>query len=712
MRPELQALDWGIIVLYGILAVGAGTWFARAASRSASHFFVGSRNLPWWIAGTSIVATTFAADTPLAVTGIVALGGISGNWLWWSWAIAHVSATFFFARLWRRSGVITDAEITELRYAGRPAVALRAFKAVYFGVFINCLTMAWVIAAMVKIARAFFAVDPTTVIVLCVVLAVVYTVLGGFHSVVVTDLLQFVMGMGGALALAVLVLRHFGGMGTAPGPDDPTGSGLLGALGGALEHGPRTVQDVIAFVPAPDHPQVSWLFFLALLVAGWWRYAEGNGYLVQRLAACRDEGHAQGASLWFAIAHNALRPWPWFVVALASLVVYPTVGGPEDQPLRASHPESGQPITIRPGHLDVATGGSLLVEGVEEWGGMGEMGGIRDVRVGDRSARSLEPVENGVRAHFGPIPESGRHTVTVQTRSHGTVSVEGLVVELEDREMGYPLLMGQFLPPGLLGLVVASLLAAFMSTIDTHTNWGASYLVQDVYLRFVEPDASPRRAVLVSRLCVVGMAILAGLCALFVQNIASVWVLLVNLGAGLGSVAAARWYWSRVTPHAEFAALGVTTVLALGLLFFCTPTLFGGPNPTFVYEVPDWAQIAIIAGGSLAAWIPVALWGPRNPEKILRRFAARVRPPGPSWNRWRSGPAEPLAPAAWRFAGGLVVVYSALFGIGDLVLGRPLRGGILLGISVAVLVAIVRRGRAGPAPHAPPAGSAPPAVNG
>jgi SSS family solute:Na+ symporter len=588
MHATIHAIDWAIIGIYAVAAVALGSMFSRKASSSVDSFFVGGRDLPWWIAGTSIVATTFAADTPLAVTGIVASGGIAGNWIWWAWAIAHVVATFLFARMWRRSGVITDAEITELRYSGPWAAALRGFKAVYFGLFINCITMAWVIAAMVKISKAFFDWPAPAVIAVCVFVAVVYTILGGFRSVVATDMIQFVLGMAGAVALAWLALDAFGGIGSTPEADGSGGSGLLLELHTVLG-GERRLAEVLAFLPGWEHPQMPILFFMALLICGWWRQAEGNGYVVQRLAACKDEGHAQAASLWFAVAHNALRPWPWFIVGLAALVAFPG---------------------------------------------------------------------------------------------------------LEDPEMGYPMAMGRWLPPGLLGVVIASLLAAFMSTIDTHTNWGASYLVQDVYLRFLRPEAGEREAVAVSRWAILLMALLAGITALFVQNIASVWVFIINLGAGLGSVTAARWYWSRVTPQAEFAALGVTTVLALGLLLFATPTLFGGPNPLFLHEIPGWAQILIIAGGSMVSWVPVALWGPRNDPAVLRSFAARVRPGGPGWAAWRSAPADPLLPAMLRVLAGLVVVYGALFGIGDWVLGRWGRGTGLLLLAVLGLAWILRGARA------------------
>jgi Na+/proline symporter len=583
----VSILDLSIVVLYLVFALFIGSRFVRKASTGLESFFVGGRKLRWWVAGTSMVATTFAADTPLAVTGIVAADGISGNWIWWCWAIAHVVATFFFAQLWRRSGVITDAEIVELRYGGRPAAALRGFKAIYFGIFVNCLTMAWVIAAMVKISRAFFDVSPGLVITVCIAVSVVYTTLGGFRGVVITDFVQFGLGMAGALILAFLVSNHMGGIGNLPSEGE-VGSGLMGAVAESMQEiGGRTAEDVLDYVPQRDHPSVPWIYLGVLLIVGWWRYAEGLGYIVQRLAACRNAAEAQAASLWFAVAHNALRPWPWILVALAAMVLYP---------------------------------------------------------------------------------------------------------DLQDKEMGYPLMMRDMLPTGVLGLVVASLLAAFMSTIDTHTNWGASYLVRDVYQRFLVKDASPRHYVTVSRLCILLMAILAGITALYIHNIAAVWRFLIALGAGLGSVAAARWYWPRVTVHAEFAAIGITTVLAVGLEVFCTPLLFGGPNPFFVFEVAAWNKILLIAGASLATWIPVALFGPRNDPEVLARFARKVRPPGPTWRRYLGdmNETEAIGPIVLKFLAGLWIIYGTLFGIGDLILGRPLRGVVFVAIAMALLFWIAR----------------------
>ncbi len=685
MRPSLHAIDWTFIALYCVFAVALGSIFARQAGTSISSFFVGDRKLPWWIAGTSIVATTFAADTPLVVTGLVASGGISHNWIWWCWGIAHLTATFLFARMWRRSAVITDAEITEVRYGGKPAAALRAFKAVYNGVFINCLTMAWVIAAMVKISRAFFDVEPWLVILICVSLSVLYTCLGGFRSVVVTDLVQFALGMGGAVALAIIVVNAYGGVGHAL--PDGGGTGLLGSLSTATAAAGKSLSSVLDFIPATDHPKIPLVYFAVLLIAGWWRYAEGNGYIVQRLAACKDEGHAQGASLWFAVAHNALRPWPWILVGLAALVLYPLQSGEVENELRAPGFSDHQAIIVEPGIVDVATGGSITLTGVA----VGDT-----VRLLEQVV-AIEPDGDRLVARFEPFEHTTISALSITQASTGAVRrVEGMRVALRDREMGYPLMMGRYLPTGLLGLVIASLLAAFMSTIDTHTNWGASYLVQDIYKRFLRPNASQPHYVWVSRGCIVLMGILAGLSALIIDNIGDVWKFLIALGAGLGSVTAARWYWSRVTPHAEFAALGVTTFLALGLQLFFAETIFGRANSMLVYPIAEWTRIIIIAGGSLAVWVPVALFGPRNDPEVLRRFAERVRPPGPGWRQWRKDAPESLRPALLRLAAGGVVVYGTLFGIGNILIGSGWLGVLLIGTAALLLAWIILRESSAP----------------
>ena len=679
--PTLHWLDFLIIGAYIAFALLAGLYFAKDAGRGVQHFFVGKRNLPWWLAGTSIVATTFAADTPLAITGIVASGGIAGNWLWWSWGIAHLTATFFFARMWRRSGVITDAEITELRYSGKPAAWLRAFKALYFGLFINVLTMAWVIKAMVKISQAFFDVPAAWVITSAVVITVAYTVLGGFGSVVATDLVQFVLGMAGAIALAWITVDHFGGIGNMNDIGTSSARGLIPALDATLRSTGQQLSSVMDFVPGADHPTTPLALFIVLLFAGWWRYAEGNGYIVQRLAACRDEGQAQGASLWFAIAHNALRPWPWIIVALAALVIYPQM---QLKPAASISLRGPSPAQIQPATVDVVRGGEITLSGIPAGSHLELLGQRYNLSAAD---------DGKLKTRLPGFAKSSQSEIRVIAPDGRRWSGQNFAIQLQDREMAYPLLMGKFLPVGLLGLVIASLLAAFMSTIDTHTNWGASYLVQDIYLRFIKPDADKRRAVLISRLAIVLMAVLAGIAASFIGSIASVWRFLVILGAGLGSVSAARWYWSRVTVWAEFSAMGVTTLLALGLQFFCTKSLFGGHNPLFLFEVSAWEQILIIAASSLATWIPVSLWGARENPETLKIFAQRVRPPGPGWRHYRQADSEPVRPLLLRFVAGLVAVYGALFSLGDLLFGSTGQGLAYGLAAVLALIWIIRSGR-------------------
>jgi len=681
----LSPLDLAIIGAYILFALAAGAVFSRQAGRSAESFFVGDRKLAWWVAGTSMVATTFAADTPLLVTGIVASDGISGNWIWWVVAIAHLTAAFFFARMWRRSGVITDAEIIELRYSGKSASALRLIKALYFGLFINCLTMAWVIAAMVKISRAFFVVDPLLVILVCVIVSVSYTLMGGFRSVVVTDLVQFALSAGGAILLAVLLMQSFGGLGRM---DSEPGhrSGLLGSVSNAIEaNGDRSLSEVFDLVPPTDHPTIPLVFLVTLLVAGWWRWAEGTGYFVQRMAACRNEAHAEGAMIWFAVVHNSFRPWPWILVGLGSLVLFPQIPGTAPTQLTgeiSSAVAATEPFRVAPAVLDLGTGGELRFQGLPS--------GCHAVLAGQSTAIEGSSTSERI-ATFESFDKTGVFPLVIDCPHEGLQArVEGLRIELLDREMGYPLVMKRVLPKGLLGLVVASLLAAFMSTIDTHVNWGASYLVQDVYRRFIRPHGPPKHYVKVSRFSVVLIAVIAGALALQIQSIATVWRFLLTLGAGLGSVSAIRWFWPRVTAWAELAAIAVTTVLGLALELFGTTTLFGGPNPLYVVTVPGWLKILAIAGFSLATWIPVSLFGPRTDDETLRNFANLVRPPTRAWLPWSRHTPEPILGSTVRFSASLFVLFGSLIGTGDLILARPLRGISFLFSSGLVLLLILR----------------------
>jgi Na+/proline symporter len=529
-----------------------------------------------------MAATTFAADTPLVVTGLVAEYGVAGNWFWWSWAISHVSMAVVFAALWRRARVLTDAELVELRYGGRSATVLRGFKAVFFAVVINGIVLGWVVRAMVKIAAPFthweawlgagrLAVfesawpaaltiggpgDTLTVLALFALIAV-YSSLGGIRGVILTDLFQFLLAIGASITFAWLAVAHVGG--------------LDGLLAGLDRH--YDASQVLAFVPSRNAAWLPLQLFLIYIAVQWWAqyFSDGSGYLAQRLFTARDDAHAEGGALWFAVANYALRTWPWVLVALVALVVYPL--------------------------------------GTEGAGTAGE-------------------------------------------------------IVAADREMAYPVLMGELLPTGLLGLMVASLLAAFMSTVDTHINWGTSYLVNDLYRRFLRPDASDRELVAVSRLGVFLLAGLAVLVAARISSIESAWRFFIALGAGLGLPSMLRWLWWRVNAWTEIVGMSVAVAMALVLY------------PLFPDVRDEYLLLVIIAVSMSAALAATFLTAPVAPER-LADFVQRVRPPG--W--WGTVPgAAPRRAMAWIAAAwiaGNLGVFGITFGAGHALLGRPFTGALM-----------------------------------
>ena len=573
----MHPLDLSIVVIYLVGALGVGLALARRASQSSEEYFLAGRSLPWWLAGTSIVATTFAADTPLAVTGLVATGGIAGNWIWWCWGIAHVVAAVIFARYWRRLRVVTDAEVLEVRYAGRTAAVLRLVKAAYQAIFLNCLTMGWVILAMRKVSLNLFPEqDPLQVTFGLMALAVLYSMLGGMRSVVLTDMAQFILAMVGAVLLLIHVLWA------------PEIGGISGLVEKLHEIYPEKAESLLSFVPEGDLPQMPIFLFAVLMTVGWWRQAEGTGYIVQRIGATRSPADAERASIWFAVLHNAIRPWPWILVGLAALVFWP----------------------------------------------------------------------------LGSVPDMGACADTLVQCPAGFQCADGLCIF--DREATYATLLVQQLPPGALGIVLVSLLAAFMSTIDTHVNWGASYLVRDVWQRFVAPGGSPRKEVLVGRIGVVCMAGMAAFASLRMNSIVSVWIFLLTLGSGLGSVAVARWIWWRVNATSELSALVASTALSLWVVSAGVPKAEG---------------ILWVAFGSMAVWIPLALFVAPTPPERLDAFYRAARPVG-FW-----GPVAARNPevatglergAGARVGAGLLAVYGTLFGLGGCLIGSQTGAWFLL----------------------------------
>lgn len=583
---HLATIDW--IVVFGFLALSlaVGLALTRRAGSSASEFFLSGRDMPWWLLGVSMVATTFSTDTPNLVTDIVRTGGVAGNWVWWAFLLTGMLTTFVYARLWRRSGVDTDVGFYELRYSGRLARFLRGFRAVYLGGFFNIMIMASVTLAAIKIGGVLLGVTALQTVLVAGTVTVLYSMLGGLTGVLVTDFVLFVVAMVGSVAAAAYAV------------DRPEVGGLA-----ALFAHPQ-VRERLSFVPDFSDPGVAIGIFVIPLAVQWWSVwypgsePGGGGYVAQRMLAARSEGHAQGATLLFNVAHYALRPWPWILVALASLVVFPDLDS-----LRAAFPA----------------------------------------------------VAEGVVGH----------------------------------DLAYPAML-TFLPAGLLGLVVASLAAAYMSTISTHLNWGASYLVHDLYKRFVAPQASDARLVAVGRWATVGLMAAAGALSLLLSNALQAFQILLQIGAGTGLLFLLRWFWWRVNAASELVAMSVSFAVAV-YFRFVHASLGGAP-------LAGWQELVIGVAVTSVAWIATAFVTPATDEATLRRFYRATRPGGPGWRRVReraaaAGEALPeglarLPTGIACMALGCIAVYSALFATGNALYGRTPAALALVAVALAATVAI------------------------
>lgn len=529
-------IDWFFIFMYLFFAFTAGILLSPKAGKSLVSYFVADRKLPWWWLGTSMVATTFAADTPLVITGFIAADGISANWFWWSWAIGYMAMTVFFAGKWRRMEVLTDVEFVELRYGGKPAIILRMVKAFYLSILVNSIVLGWVFKAMSKITGPFLdwkdllgadrfsiiqnvwpsflifdSLNNTITVLILFLVVVVYSSMGGIQGVILTDLVQFALGMGGAILFAVYAVSSQGGI-----------SGLLSKM---EELYPDKHKSILSFWPDFQEASLPINVFLIFISVQWWAqyYSDGSGYLAQRIHTAKNPKEAEKGSLWFNIANFMVRTWPWILTALVTLVVFPL----------------------------------------------------------------HDPTK-----YFS----------------------EGWIVG-GDREMGYPILMKLILPNGILGIVFASLMAAFMSTADTHINWGASYLVNDFYLRFVHPKADDKTLVKASRIAVVTMSIIAILVATQIQSIANAWKFLLAFASGMGLPQILRWIWWRTNAWTELS--GMITALILSMILY--PSY---PNVRSEYLL-FWVAI-----GSVAVSILVTFLTPPVPQKTLDDFIKRVDPIG------------------------------------------------------------------------------------
>ena len=587
----LTSLDWIVVAVYGAVVLAIGFGMARRAGGSMENYFVAGRSLPWWLAGTSIAATWFASDAPLATAALVRQQGIFGNWLWWYEAAGVLMLTFFYARLWRRAGVLTDAELIEIRYGGAPARVLRAFSAVYQGLIKNGVVMGWVMLAMVKFSSVLLGWDPALTLTVCVGLALAYTVASGLWGVVVTDLLQFTAGMLGAITLAGIVLTRFGGP---------------AAMADAIAAVPQAPAGALDLVPtAANASSLEMVSFLCLIGILWLRSGQGDGYVAQRLFATRDERQAVKASLWFAFAGTVLLTWPWIVVGLGSLLVFP------------------------PATMDAALAA--------------------------------------------------------------------------DPELAYPMMIRELMPSGLRGLMVATFLAAFMSTMDTHLCWGASYMVNDVYRRFMRPGRSERHYVAASRVAVVLLAGVAAVVAWQMDSIQRGWIYIIELTAGVALVWLLRWYWWRVNAWAEIAAMTGSVVLAnarmlLGLIEPVVPTAVLQSVDALYAPGMDMVRGVFILVACTALWLAVALATRPEPDEVLDRFYRRVHPGG-WWDQVarRTGitSSDPSAGRMWLgFLMGAIFIFASLLGVGYLLTGKAVAGTLLVAVSLGAGALAVRSAQA------------------
>ena len=562
---RLTLIDWLVIAAYFALNVAIGFYYKARASKSISEFFLSGRNVPWWLAGTSMVATTFAADTPLVVTGLVARNGIAGNWIWWSFLMSGMLTVFFYARLWRRAGVMTDVEFAEIRYAGKPAAFLRGFRALYLGIPINCIILGWVNLAMVKILELIFGVGKFEALVIVmglIALTSAISTLSGLWGVLVTDMVQFVIKMGMVIVLAVFAVGAVGGIDVMKEKLVTSGRG-----------------EVLNLVPDLNSAWMPMITFLVYISLNWWATwypgAEpgGGGYVAQRMFSAKDERHSLLATLWFNIAHYAIRPWPWILVGLASVVLYPG---------------------------------------------------------------------------------------------------------LADPETGYIRVMIDHLPPALRGLMVAAFAAAYMSTIATQLNWGASYLVNDFWRRFVKRDKSEEYYVRASQLATVFLTVVSGVVTFFMDDIGGAWKLLIVTGAGTGGVLLLRWYWWRINAWSEVAAMVSAFVVSL---FLQLAIGLDSDQP----KQFAWIMITTVAITTVV-WLAVTYLTKPEPQETLTAFYRRTRPSRTGWT-----PIAALAPDVKVASSGLanlldwvagcVLIYGVLFGVGKLLLQETTVGLLLLGLA-------------------------------
>ncbi|MEK9603636.1 MAG: sodium:solute symporter family protein [Flavobacteriaceae bacterium] len=593
---DLLGIDWAIIISFFSVSLFIGIWVSKRAGSSSNEFFLSGRNMPWWLLGVSMVATTFSTDTPNLVTDIVRNNGVSGNWVWWAFLITGLLTVFVYAKLWRKSNVKTDIEFYEFRYGGKPAEFLRKFRALYLGVLFNVITMSSVTLAAIKIGGIMLGLEPWETVVSAGMVTVAFSTLGGFRGVLYTDLLLFVVAMVGSIGAAYYLVNL---------PE-------VGGMNALLNH--ENVIDKLSILPDFSDKEALIVLLIIPLAVQWWSSwypgAEpgGGGYIAQRMLASKDENHAIGATFFFNIMHYALRPWPWILVALASLVVFPDLAS-----IKEAFPN------------------------------------IADDKLGHDLAYSAMLVK---------------------------------------------------LPPGLIGLVLASLIAAYMSTISTQLNWGSSYIVYDFYQNQINPNASEKRLVAVGRLCTIGLMILSAALALLLQSALQIFDILLTFGAGTGLIFILRWFWWRINAWSEISAM-----FASGILSILLKTTSLGPL-LFSEEfglLPYWFEFPFVVLVTSAIWISVTYMTPAEDTSVLRSFYQKIQPGGPGWKKVvNQAKAEKIniveeSSKGWSVPSGITamllgcgMIYGAMFATGYWIYGQYTRASIITLIFVIFAVLLIR----------------------
>jgi len=595
---HLQLIDWVIVVVSVLICFVPALFFGKRAGKSTTEFFASGRSVPWWLAGLSMVATTFSTDTPNLVTDLVRRQGVAGNWVWWAFVLTGIATVFFYARLWRRSGVMTDLEFYEMRYSGKAASFVRGFRAVYLGLFFNCMIMATVSLAACKIAGILFGLDRWQTLLICGVINVIFAAHAGLWGVLVIDMFQFFIMMTSAVAAAWFAVKHVGGLDV-----------LVAKLSAPQITPDGTTLNYLNILPDfTNNWELAVTVFIVPLAVQWWAVwypgAEpgGGSYIAQRMLASKSEKDSLGAVLFFNVAHYVIRPWPWILVGLCSLLVYPQLSD-----IQAAFP-------------------------------------------------NLDP-------------------------------------KLLGHDIAYPAML-KFLPVGFIGLMVGGMIAAYSSTILTHLNWGASYLVHDFYRRFMRPDATEKHYVTAGRWATAGLFICAATLVFFLDTAKDAFDIILQFGAGTGLLYLIRWFWWRITAWCEIVAMVSSFLVSVTLLVLSKSGV----------ALPTYVGLLITVTFATACWLLTAYLGPQTDRKTLIAFYKKVKPFGPGWKdiRAAAGVREsdpisaherfPLALLGW--VTGCILVWSALFSIGNFLYGR-MTPALLLGsvavISGSLLVFVVNR---------------------